>query len=96
MPSTNFGPVQPFGVRNTIIGQRGRSTVSGVGPRRLLNLADLRQDPVQRAGQALMHQRGIVTFDKMRLIAIARNSSVSSSRLIRASMVGLAILKPFR
>ena len=24
MPSTSFGPVQPFGVRRTIIGQRGR------------------------------------------------------------------------
>ena len=23
-PSTTFGPVQPFGVRSTIIGQRGR------------------------------------------------------------------------
>jgi hypothetical protein len=24
-PSTSFGPVQPFGVRSTIIGQRGRA-----------------------------------------------------------------------
>jgi hypothetical protein len=24
-PSTSFGPVQPFGVTSTIIGQRGRS-----------------------------------------------------------------------
>ena len=27
-PSTSFGPVQPFGVRSTIIGQRGRSRVA--------------------------------------------------------------------
>ena len=25
LPSTSFGPVQPLGVRSTIIGQRGRS-----------------------------------------------------------------------
>ena len=26
LPSTSFGPVQPFGLRSTIIGQRGRSS----------------------------------------------------------------------
>ncbi len=33
-PSTTFGPVQPLGVRSTIIGQRGRSGTSPSPPRR--------------------------------------------------------------
>ena len=32
-PSTSFGPVQPFGVRRTIIGQRGRSARRRRAPR---------------------------------------------------------------
>ena len=36
-----------------------------------LDLANLRQDCIQRLGQALMHQRGDVAFHEMRLIAVA-------------------------
>jgi hypothetical protein len=32
-PSTNFGPVQPFGVRSTIIGQRRPAPTAAAVPR---------------------------------------------------------------
>ena len=50
LPSTNFGPVQPFGVRNTIMGQRGLSTVSGA-ERATLWISNPRDDRVERGGQ---------------------------------------------
>ena len=68
----NFGPVQPLGVQNTIIGQRGRSRFS-VSPRdraAALDLADLKQNTVERPGKALMHQFRIVALDEMRVIAV--------------------------
>ena len=74
--STNFGPVQPFGVRKTIIGQRGRCTrlfrVAWRPRWRYLDLTrDLRQDRIERPGEGLMHQRRIVALDEMRIVAVA-------------------------
>ena len=53
------------------MGQRGRSTVSARGTRRLLDLVNLRQDRIKRAGETLMHDGGNVAFDEMRFIAVA-------------------------
>src|ERR1700689_378714 len=41
------------------------------GPRGNLYLTDLRQDVIQRRGKTLMHQRGIVAFNEMRIVAVA-------------------------
>ena len=57
LPSTTFGPVQPLGVRRTIIGQRGRSAEpvrAGVA----LDAADLGDHAVQRRGHELVHLLG--------------------------------------
>ena len=50
------GPVQPFGVRSTIIGHRGRSAAPPVAGR-ALDLGDLVEDRVQGGGQQLVHAR---------------------------------------
>ena len=40
-------------------------------PRGALNLADLRENGIERTGQSLMHDRRIVAFDEMRVVAVA-------------------------
>ena len=57
-PSTSFGPVQPFGVRSTIIGQRGRSVTPRSRAARL-DLADLVEHLVERRGHQLVHLVGV-------------------------------------
>ena len=90
-PSTILGPVQPFGVRSTIIGQRGRAPA----PRRRAPPLD-RGDPVQRLGPArrpsLVHGVRVVALDEDRLVAVARAAARELVHGIRASTVGLAIL----
>ena len=74
LPSTSFGPVQPFGVRRTSIGQWGRSTVS---PRRALalDLGDPVERLVERGGESPMHGARILaveaTGDEQRLPPVA-------------------------
>jgi hypothetical protein len=61
-PSTSFGPVQPFGVRSTIIGQRGRPIAR---PRaRALDRGDLVEHLVERGGHQLVHRRRVVALDE--------------------------------
>src|ERR1051326_79855 len=40
-------------------------------PRGVLNLADPRQNHIQRTGERLVHQRRIIAFDEMRIVATA-------------------------
>ena len=54
----DHGPARPFDCV-----RRGTS--------RFLNLLNFRQDSIERASQTLMHYRGEVAFDKMRLITVA-------------------------
>ena len=63
-PSTFSGPVQPFGVRSTIIGQRGRRLATLA--RRVLDAGDLVERLVERARERLVHDRGIVAGDDER------------------------------
>ena len=80
-PSTSFGPVQPFGVRRTIIGQRGRSVVLAAAGA-LLDGGDLVERVVQRRGHRLVHLGGVVALDEARLVpvALAAGACSSSSR----------------
>ena len=57
LPSTSFGPVQPFGVRSTIIGQRGR--LASPAPERAVRwiVGDLVERPVERGRERLVHLR---------------------------------------
>src|SRR5580704_5907296 len=41
------------------------------GARSALNLANLRQNRIERSGQTLMHDRRIVALDEMRIVAVA-------------------------
>ena len=50
LPSTSFGPVQPFGVRSTIIGQVGRDAHAFL-TRGALDLADLVEHLVERRSE---------------------------------------------
>ena len=61
-PSTSFGPVQPFGVRSTIIGQRGRSVRRPRAPR--AGSRDLVEHLVERRGHQLVHRLGLVALDE--------------------------------
>ena len=71
MPSTSFGPVQPLGVRRTIIGQRGRSAIAVRRARVVLNRADLVDHRVERRRHQLVHRLGLVALDEVRLVAVA-------------------------
>ena len=88
-PSTSLGPVQPLGVRRTIIGQRGRS------PRRRApapGWRDIADYLVEGLGHQLVHRRRLVALDEVGLVAVADEQRTSSSCGMRASTVGLAIL----
>ncbi len=64
------GPVQPFGVRMTIIGQRGRAddpAISGV----TLDLANPRVAGVQCRREARVDDERIIAFDEVHLVAVA-------------------------
>ncbi len=90
-PSTSFGPVQPLGLRSTIIGHRGQTSFS---PARaaFCDRRDLVEYPVERRRHQLVHPRRVVAFDKMRLVAVADEQASSCSCGMRARIVGLAIL----
>ena len=70
MPSTTFGPVQPFGELSTIIGQRGRSMLP-CDARVVLDSLDLLDRRVERRGHRLVHRRGLVTLDEVGRPAVA-------------------------
>ena len=74
-PSTSLGPVQPFGVRRTIIGQRGRSLLPPVA-RVVLDPPDLVDDLVERGGHRLVHRLGLVALDEPRAVAVAGHQRV--------------------
>ena len=38
---------------------------------RALDITNLKQNPVERPGKTLVHEAGIVTFDEMRIVAVA-------------------------
>ena len=91
-PSTTFGPVQPLGVRSTIIGQRGRSVDRRARASRL-DLANVLDDLVEGRGHQLVHRCRVVALDEVRACSRSPdNRSSSSSCGMRASTVGLAIL----
>ena len=68
-PSTSLGPVQPLGVRRTIIGQRGRSAA----PSRARDwmARDVADHLVERLGHELVHGRRVVALDEVGLVAVA-------------------------
>ena len=69
-PSTVFGPVQPFGLRSTIIGQSGRS--DRFPPRAACWIARIfGERRVQRRSHLLMHDVRLVALDEDRRIAVA-------------------------
>jgi hypothetical protein len=90
-PSTSFGPVQPLGVRSTIIGQRGRvfecCCAGGV-----LDLVDLLDGPVGRGGHALVHCHGVVAFDEDRRPAAAEEELLEFLVADASQDRGVAIL----
>ena len=69
-PSTSSGALQPFGVRSTIIGQRGRVATPGRAGF-LLSLPDLRDAVLERRGHRLVHALRIRTFHEIRRPAVA-------------------------
>ena len=63
--STNLGPVQPFGVRKTIIGQSGRGGPSSARPRAALWMERiLASAEFERGGKELMHFHRLVACDE--------------------------------
>ena len=69
-PLTSFGPVQPLGLRSTIIGQRGRSALP-LARASLLDRADLRDGLVQGRGHLLVHLVGVGALDEVGRVAVA-------------------------
>ena len=70
MPSTTLGPVQPLGVRSTIMGHTGRSA-SLFSRACLLDGLDFLDDGVHGLGHQLVHGHGVVALDKVGLPAAA-------------------------
>ena len=68
-PSTSLGPVQPLGVRRTIIGQRGRSVAALARAR--LDRGDVADHLVERLGHELVHRGRVVALDEVGLVAVA-------------------------
>ena len=96
-PSTSFGPVQPFGVRRTIIGQRGRSARLAVSRALRWIARDLVERVVERGGEALVDGRRILAVeaarDEDRPVAVAlEQRRPAPAPGIRARTVGFAIL----
>ena len=88
------GPVQPFGVRSTIIGHGGRSG-RGPSPRRgrAGSRRSRRATSSSVAGQLLVHRRRVVAGRRSAARSRSRAAArASSARGMRASTVGLAIL----
>jgi hypothetical protein len=95
LPSTVAGPVHPFGVASTIIGQRG------LNARRLLRAVSwiTRMSSITRSSISAMSAcivRGSAPSTKNGRQPYPRSSCFSSSREILASTVGFAILYPFK
>ncbi len=94
-PSTCLGPVQPFGLRSTIIGP-ARAALVAVLARGALELGDHVERLVEHDGEAPVHRRVVVVrvdVDADRVPAVDRGRTRSSSSAgMRASTVGLAIL----
>ena len=90
------GPVQPFGVRRTITGQRGRSPAP-CSRASTLEPPDLGVGLVQRGGERLMHERRARRRRRRSDGGRSpRRRSLSSSSPMRASTVGFAIFQPLR
>ena len=90
LPSISFGQVHPFGVRITIIGQRGRSIVPFA--RLGLDAPDLADDGLQRFRHQLVHLLGVVALDEIRGVAVAAEQLVHFLVADPGENVGLAIL----
>ena len=69
-PSTTFGPVQPFGVRKTMVGHSGPGQVALV-PRPPLDRLDLPDDGVHGRGELLVHQRGVIALDHVHRVPVS-------------------------
>ena len=91
-PSTTFGPVHPFGVASTIIGQRGASRRRS--PRAVVWIARMSAiDPIERVRHQPMHRRRIVAFDEVRHPAVAAQQLLELARAgCGRAPSGLAIL----
>ena len=74
-PSTSCGPVQPLGVRSTIMGQRGRSVTPSLRARRWM--AAIRSSALSMAAASrLVDRRRIVAGDMDRVMAVAAQQRI--------------------
>jgi hypothetical protein len=70
LPSISFGQVHPLGVRNTIIGQRGRFVKPFACASDLIRwISPMTVSTV--GGHQFMHRLRLVTLDEMRCISVA-------------------------
>ena len=84
-PSTLSGPVQPFGVRRMISGQRGRGAVPVPAARRALDRPDLRPyASAQRRGEPVVHAGQVVALDLEHVVAVALEQRADLGRVLAA------------
>ena len=99
VPSTSCGPVQPFGVRSTIAGQRGvpRAVRRRRCGRRRWIARISRVGAVERGGEVAMHLRGSSPATiRGRVAVAAQQREERRPRASRPSTVGPAILCSLR
>ena len=94
LPSTSFGPVQPFGVRKTIAGQDCAPRV--LHARGVLELGDAVERGVENLRETAVELDHVLVVEaareEERLVAVAPQERFELVLEIRASTVGLAIL----
>ena len=78
-PSTSLGPVQPLGVRSTIIGQRGRPR-SPPSRARLWISAISAATSSQRRGHQLVHRGRFIALDEAGRVAVALEQRAQLAR----------------
>ena len=95
-PSTSFGPVQPFGVRSTIIGHA--AACDPPAPARVLDRRGSRvEHMVEGRRELLVHDARVVARDEIGLPpAAGEELRRAPARGSAPSTVGFAILYPFR
>ena len=69
LPSSSFGPVQPFGRAQDDARPCGTTEVAG--PRSFLDVCDLVEDLVDASRHRLVHFSGLGSFDEPRSMAVA-------------------------
>ena len=94
-PSTSAGPVQPFGVRSTIMGHAGRARRSSARDSRRMRAMSSRASSIAAAIRRCM-SLGLGALHEDRPVAVALDERAELRLGMRASTVGLAIFQPLR